>query len=125
MNNNTINYINQKIIINFLELYNEFDFKLKSNIINIFINSGLFDTTFIKKIQNQKYNYKLLKIYSIIKNKINEEFCFSDNLEKNYGIFLDSDNFINELNQKLYDINNITIFKNDINEYLNFYKNLY
>ena len=117
LNDCSINYINKKIIINFQELYNEFDFELKINIFNLLIDSDLIDKLFIEKIQDQDYNYKLLKIYSIIKNKINEG-CFFDNLEKNYGIFLDSDDFINEINQKLYDIKNINIFKNDINEYI-------
>ena len=52
--------------------------------------------------KNQKGN-KLLIITFFAQNKVKEE-GFLEELEKNYGVYLDVDNFIKEMNQKLDEI---------------------
>jgi hypothetical protein len=71
--------------------------------------------------EGQKGN-KLLIITFFAQKKI-EEKGFLDELEKNYGVFLDVDNFIQDMNKKLLEIKSYT----DLFEFVgaDFYKNKY
>ena len=74
-----------------------------------------------KAFEGQKGN-KLLIITFFAQKKI-EEKGFLDELEKNYGVFLDVDNFIQDMNKKLLEIKSYT----DLFEFVgaDFYKNKY
>ena len=126
---NTRKRIIKKLIYNFKELYNECDYELQSKIKQL-INENVdfikyFDLEqIISKFCNFEdvyEDYNLFLIFFIFKGKMKEKNFFKM-LEENYGIYLDVDIFIKEINTKINELK----YNLDYNKYFGklFYKNL-
>ena len=84
----------QQVLQKNIELYDNF----KVNKLLKDLSGNVKEEFLSKAFESQKGN-KLLFITFFAQKKIEEE-GFLDNLEKNYGVYLDVDNFIQEMNQK-------------------------
>ena len=118
LSENTRNKIIKKLKNNFKQLYYGCKFDLKDRLNKIIINNLNFSDYFdLNEIFQNKFNnnlskyYNFLLIFYALKKKINEKNFFK-NLENDYGVYLDSDNFIQEIKEI---INNNNI---GVNEYI-------
>jgi hypothetical protein len=103
----------KKIIKDNLHFYDYFEYDIKNELYDNYKVSEIFKN---EKISNEdeiiKYAYEsqrgnqLLLITFFAQKKI-EEKGFLEELEKNYGVYLDVDNFIQEMNKKLDEIKSI------------------
>ena len=93
----TIDAIIKTIIIIFNELYNQLNQLDQLTILN---------KNFSLEIESN-YCLKTFLVFMILNNKIHEK-NFVNELEKNYGVFLDGDSFIQEMNQKVEEVKNIS-----------------
>ena len=84
----------QQVLQKNIELYDKF----KVNELLKDLSGNVKEEFLSRAFESQKGN-KLLFITFFAQKKIEEE-GFLDNLEKNYGVYLDVDNFIQEMNQK-------------------------
>ena len=84
----------QQVLQKNIELYDKF----KVNELLKDLSGNVKEEFLSRSFESQKGN-KLLFITFFAQKKIEEE-GFLDNLEKNYGVYLDVDNFIQEMNQK-------------------------
>ena len=84
----------QQVLQKNIELYDKF----KVNELLKDLSGNVKEEFLSKAFESQKGN-KLLFITFFAQKKIEEE-GFLDNLEKNYGVYLDVDNFIEEMNKK-------------------------
>jgi hypothetical protein len=84
----------QQVLQKNIELYDKF----KVNELLKDLTGNVKEEFLSRAFESQKGN-KLLFITFFAQKKIEEE-GFLDNLEKNYGVYLDVDNFIQEMNQK-------------------------
>ena len=108
MNENTRNNIIKQILKNFKELYNELGGTLKNKINEIIINNLDFIKYFdLKELYlNCYYYYELSPFYNIfqifhsLKTKINKK-GFLNNLKHNFGIYIEVDDFIKQINHKI------------------------
>ena len=105
MNENTRNKIKKNILKDFKEFYKNLGIDLKSEINKIIIKNLDFIKYFdLKEIcsllindKNEIYpSINIFSIFNILKEKINEDY-FLDDLEQNYGIFIEVDDFIKEI----------------------------
>jgi len=103
------NKLIEQISTNFKELYSALDPRIKNkikkilitelnlseyfNIKNIFSESNIL----IKDYEDCNTNKKILPVFDYLKNKISDK-NFCDNLEKNYGVSLDTEKYIKDLN---------------------------
>ena len=84
----------QQVLQKNIELYDKF----KVNELLKDLSGNVKEEFLSRAFESQKGN-KLLFVTFFAQKKIEEE-GFLDNLEKNYGVYLDVDNFIQEMNQK-------------------------
>ena len=84
----------QQVLQKNIELYDKF--KVNELLKDL---SGNVKAEFLSRAFESQKGNKLLFITFFAQKKIEEE-GFLDNLEKNYGVYLDVDNFIQEMNQK-------------------------
>ena len=84
----------QQVLQKNIELYDKF----KVNELLKDLSGNIKEEFLSRAFESQKGN-KLLFVTFFAQKKIEEE-GFLDNLEKNYGVYLDVDNFIQEMNQK-------------------------
>ena len=84
----------QQVLQKNIELYDNF----KVNKLLKDLSGNIKEEFLSRAFESQKGN-KLLFVTFFAQKKIEEE-GFLDNLEKNYGVYLDVDNFIQEMNQK-------------------------
>ena len=103
----------QRMIDNFKDVYDICDYELQLKIDEILLNDlelinyfNLNKTILVhtyreKNKDNEFYEYyDMLLILFILKKKMNSK-IFMDELEKNYGVYIDADNFIKEMNNLL------------------------
>ena len=139
-------FISQKMDKNFIKLFNDCSIKTKKNIVDIIANNLHFseyfakdnelevykDISIIEFLLNNKYIKNIDEIMDFVFNSMKEEneffiityFLrkkfeekgFLEELEKNYGVYLnlEKDNIINEIKNKIKEINNY----NDIFKYI-------
>jgi len=86
--------MNEKELVNRI-IQNELDLYMKKN-----VDELLKDKEFLKYVYESQRGNNLLLITFFAQKKI-EEKGFMDELEKNYGIYMEVDNFIKEMRQKL------------------------
>ena len=108
INENTRNDIIKQILTNFKELYQELEGNLKNKINEIIINNLDFIKYFdLKELYLNRYYYyesspfyKIFLIFHSLRKKINKK-CFLNNLKHNYGIYIEVDDFIKQINRKI------------------------
>ena len=104
---NKINNIIKTIFKNFIGILYKLEF---TSIVKIMDLLDIKSLSFNKSKINLHSYLNAFLICMILTNKIHEKNFLTD-LEKNYGVFLDSDNFIQEINQKIKEMKNISDYK--------------
>ena len=119
--------IKKEIKRNFRDLFSCLNHDKQEKIISIIINNLNYSRHFnIPHIFNRNYlkNFNYFNIFYNLMEKINRK-DFVDNLEKNYGVYLDAENLIKDLKKNMYDKKyNKILLKEKKYSHLNYLKDI-